>query len=177
MDATGDFSSDDEGPKTPSKRASNVSKGKQSSSSRKSQGSPKKTPMKVLEESVDIEMNIDIPALDDDQLFEMLKKNGVEVGPIVASTRKFYEKKLSAALAGENATNGTNGTKEFSDTEPEDEEEEQPAVVEVVAKRRTPRFCFVKILRAFDGIFSFQILKARLQPPGRVGTPTTPCPR
>merc|ERR1712013_8596 len=84
-------------------------------------------------------MNIDIPALDDDQLFEMLKKNGVEVGPIVASTRKFYEKKLSAALAGENATNGTNGTKEFSDTEPEDEEEEQPAVVEVVAKRRTPR--------------------------------------
>ena len=99
--------------------------------------------MKVLEESVDIEMNIDIPALDDDQLFEMLKKNGVEVGPIVASTRKFYEKKLSAALAGENATNGTNGTKEFSDTEPEDEEEEQPAVVEVVAKRRTPRFRFV----------------------------------
>jgi len=139
LDATGDFSSDDESPKTPSKRASNVSKGKQSSSSRKSQGSPKKTPMKVLEESVDIEMNIDIPALDDDQLFEMLKKNGVEVGPIVASTRKFYEKKLSAALAGENATNGTNGTKEFSDTEPEDEEEEQPAVVEVVAKRRTPR--------------------------------------
>ena len=92
---------------------------------------------------MDIEMNIDIPALDDDQLFEMLKKNGVEVGPIVASTRKFYEKKLSAALAGENATNGTNGTKEFSDTEPEDEEEEQPAVVEVVAKRRTSRFCFV----------------------------------
>ena len=87
-------------------------------------------------------MNIDIGSLDDDQLFEMLKKNGVEVGPIVASTRKFYEKKLSAALAGETATasNGTNGTKEFSDTEPEDEEEEQPAVVEVVAKRRTPRF-------------------------------------
>merc|ERR1711894_255088 len=87
-------------------------------------------------------MNIDIGSLDDDQLFEMLKKNGVEVGPIVASTRKFYEKKLSEALAGESATasNGTNGTKEFSDTEPEDEEEEQPAVVEVVAKRRTPRF-------------------------------------
>ena len=87
-------------------------------------------------------MNIDIGSLDDDQLFEMLKKNGVEVGPIVASTRKFYEKKLSAALAGESATasNGTNGTKEFSDTEPEDEEEEQPAVVEVVAKKRTPRF-------------------------------------
>ena len=142
LDAGGEFSSDEEGPKTPSKRSSNVSKGKQSTSSRKSQGSPKKTPSKVLEESVDIEMNIDIGSLDDDQLFEMLKKNGVEVGPIVASTRKFYEKKLSAALAGETATasNGTNGTKEFSDTEPEDEEEEQPAVVEVVAKRRTPRF-------------------------------------
>ena len=142
LDAGGEFSSDEEGPKTPSKRSSNVSKGKQSTSSRKSQGSPKKTPSKVLEESVDIEMNVDIGSLDDDQLFEMLKKNGVEVGPIVASTRKFYEKKLSAALAGETATasNGTNGTKEFSDTEPEDEEEEQPAVVEVVAKKRTPRF-------------------------------------
>jgi len=142
LDAAGEFSSDEEGPKTPSKRSSNVSKGKQSTSSRKSQGSPRKTPIKVLEESADIEMNIDIGSLDDDQLFEMLKKNGVEVGPIVASTRKFYEKKLSEALAGETATastNGTNGTKEFSDTEPEDEEEEQPAVVEVVAKRRTPR--------------------------------------
>ena len=85
-------------------------------------------------------MNVDIGSLDDDQLFEMLKKNGVEVGPIVASTRKFYEKKLSAALTGK--TNGTNGTKEISDTEPEEEEEEeeeQPAVVEVVAKKRTPR--------------------------------------
>jgi hypothetical protein len=144
LDAGGEFSSDEEGPKTPSKRASNVSKGKQSTSSRKSQGSPKKTPSKALEDSVDIEMNIDIGSLDDDQLFEMLKKNGVEVGPIVASTRKFYEKKLTAALAGETApaSNGTNGTKEFSDTEPEDEEEEedeQPAVVEVAAKRRTPR--------------------------------------
>jgi hypothetical protein len=125
LDAGGEFSSDEEGPKTPSKRSSNVSKGKQSTSSRKSQGSPKKTPSKVLEESVDIEMNVDIGSLDDDQLFEMLKKNGVEVGPIVASTRKFYEKKLTAALAGETApaSNGTNGTKEFSDTEPEDEEE------------------------------------------------------
>ena len=91
-------------------------------------------------------MNVDIGSLDDDQLFEMLKKNGVEVGPIVASTRKFYEKKLSAALAG--TTNGTNGTKEFSDTEPEEdeEEEEQPAVVEVVAKKRTPRFDFLNMI-------------------------------
>ena len=120
--------------------------------------------MKVLEESVDIEMNIDIPALDDDQLFEMLKKNGVEVGPIVASTRKFYEKKLSAALAGENATNGTNGTKEFSDTEPEDEEEEQPAVVEVVAKRRTPRFRFVYILQPFTVFSPFRSSKLGSSP-------------
>ena len=141
LDAAGDFSSDEEGPKTPSKRASNVSKGKQSTSSRKSQGSPRKTPVKVLDESADIEMNIDIGSLDDDQLFEMLKKNGVEVGPIVASTRKFYEKKLSAALSGETptASNGTNGTKEFSDTEPEEEDEEQPAVVEVLVKKRSSR--------------------------------------
>ena len=118
-----------------------MSKGKQSTSSRKNQGSPRKTPVKVLDESADIEMNVDIGSLDDDQLFEMLKKNGVEVGPIVASTRKFYEKKLSAALSGETptASNGTNGTKEFSDTEPEEEDEEQPAVVEVLVKKRSSR--------------------------------------
>ena len=87
-------------------------------------------------------MTVDVAALDDSQLFEMLGKAGVEAGPIVASTRKFYEKRLAAALAGEGAvpTNGANGTKEFSDTEPEEEEEEeQPAVEVVQRKTRTPR--------------------------------------
>ena len=163
-----------------------MSKGKQSTSSRKSQGSPRKTPIKVLEESADIEMNIDVGSLDDEQLFEMLKKNGVEVGPIVASTRKFYEKKLSAALAGETATasNGTNGTKEFSDTEPEEEEEEQPAVVEVVAKRRTPRFnhlssshvyFFCPTYMCLSNIHFSQICKVQLQLCGGVRTPPAPC--
>ena len=31
----------------------------------------------------------DIDALDDDDLFEKLKENGIDVGPIVTSTRPF----------------------------------------------------------------------------------------
>jgi len=147
----GEFSSDEEAvAASPGARASNISRTKVSSSSklstssRRSVGSPRKAPQAAeLEESRDIEMTVDVAALDDSQLFEMLGKAGVEAGPIVASTRKFYEKRLAAALAGEGAaaTNGANGTKEFSDTEPEEEEEEeeQPAVEVVQRKTKTPR--------------------------------------
>lgn len=136
VEATGEFSSDDEAGSPGGRRASNRSRA--SVSSRKSgAGSPRKSVSggAALEESgQDVELTVDIAGLDDDQLLEMLQRHGVEAGPIVGSTRAFYQKKLSAALAG--GLNGTNG-KEFSDTEPEDEEE-QPAV-EVVPKKRTPR--------------------------------------
>ena len=86
-------------------------------------------------------MTVDIGSLDDDQLREMMVKNGLEVGPIVASTRKFYEKKLGLVLSG---TPSNGHAKEYSDTEPEeDEEEEQPAVQVVVKaspKKRSSRF-------------------------------------
>jgi len=153
-EGAGDFSSDNE-PNTPQKKTSNASRrsntgsasklstsssaSKLSSSSRKSSGSPKKSPKVIVQETQDIEMTVDISSLDDDQLFEMLKKNGLDVGPIVGSTRKIYEKKLGLALTG--TTFNTNGNG-FSDTEPEDDEEdeedEQPAV-QVVARKRIPR--------------------------------------
>jgi len=106
-----------------SKFSTSSSASKLSSSSRKSNGgSPKKSPKKSVEDSADIEMNVDIGSLDDDQLFEMLQKNGLEVGPIVASTRKFYEKKLAVALTGVAPRSVSNG---YSDTEPEDDSEEE----------------------------------------------------
>ena len=84
------------------------------------------------EESSLIIGDLDLDAVDDDELFKLLKENGIEVGPIVASTRPFYKKKLALVLRGENDMNGTNGTNggEFSDTEPETEpEDDQPSGV------------------------------------------------
>lgn len=101
---SGDFSSDEE------------TDG--SSSSRKS---PRKSASKIELKEIS---TTDVKALDDDELFLHLKKHGIDVGPIVASTRSFYEKKLSLALSGETGT--TNGeSNEFSANEDEDEEEEQ----------------------------------------------------
>lgn len=104
-DKSGDFSSDDE------EVAFNDNK------------TPKKSSNSLVESAVDIS------AMDDDTLFLSLKEHGVEVGPIVASTRPFYEKKLAVVMFG--PVEVTESSKEFSDTEPEDEEEEddQPAAV------------------------------------------------
>jgi len=81
----------------------------------------------------------DVETLTDDQLFNQLKDAGIEVGPIVASTRKFYERKLAGVLV--NTSSGSNG-KEFSDTEgeQEDEEDDQPsAVVSPIPEKRVTR--------------------------------------
>lgn len=138
----GEFSADEDLPKSSDKKR--VSRTKLSSSSRKSTGSSKTNSPKKLNKSdanetdEDIEINVDIEGLEDDHLFEMLKKNGVSAGPIVKSTRKFYEKKLRLVLNG--GTNGVN-EKEFSDTEPEGDEEEeddQPAG-QVIHQTRSSR--------------------------------------
>ena len=118
-----EFSSDDE--LSPTKRASQASKVSKASKSSKS---PKKA---VVEEDSMIVDGEDISALDDDELFVKLKEHGMNPGPIVGSTRKFYQKKLVLMLKGETA-NTTNGKGvEYSDTEEEEEEEEeeQPAAV------------------------------------------------
>merc|ERR1712025_437441 len=52
---------------------------------------------------------------------------GIDVGPIVSSTRPFYKKKLALVLKGENMVNTSNGD-DYSDTDPETEpEDDQPA--------------------------------------------------
>ena len=142
-----EFSSDDEVylKSSPSKRASAASKVSRVSNSSKtskvskasvSSKSPKKKP---AADSLVVD-GLDIEALNDDELFEKLKENGVDVGPIVSSTRPFYMKKLAMVLRGEtmNTTNGnSNGSAEFSDdTDPETEpEDDQPAVETRVTRR------------------------------------------
>jgi hypothetical protein len=124
----GEFSSDDEVTISPRKKTS-----QSSAKSTASSKSPKKGKKKIIEASTEESSlmvgDLDLDQIEDDELFRLLKENGIEVGPIVASTRPFYKKKLSLVLRGENGMgNGTNG--EFSDTEPETEpEDEQPSGV------------------------------------------------
>jgi len=140
-----DFSSDDEVDfkSSPSKRASNasrVSKVSNVSKASKVSKSGSKSPHKKAEagDSLLVE-ELDIDALDDDELFQKLKENDIAVGPIVASTRAFYKKKLAMVLSGE-SMNGTNGNGvEFSDTEEEDVETEPEVEEEPVIETRTTR--------------------------------------
>jgi len=44
--------------------------------------------------------DLDIDALDDSQLYEMLKENNIVAGPIVDSTRNVYKKRLRTVLYG-----------------------------------------------------------------------------
>lgn len=130
---SGDFSSDDEISinRSPSKRASTASRLTKVSStsklSKSSSKSPKKSKKSVTEENSLTVDGVDVDALDDDELFRLLKENGIDVGPIVSSTRPFYKKKLALVLKGENMVNTSNGD-DYSDTDPETEpEDDQPA--------------------------------------------------
>eukprot|EP00092_Neocalanus_flemingeri_P040114 GFUD01043695.1.p1 GENE.GFUD01043695.1~~GFUD01043695.1.p1 ORF type:complete len:369 (-),score=117.55 GFUD01043695.1:437-1486(-) len=107
---TGDFSSDDEVSLnlSPTKRPSTASR-----------------LTKVTEEESLTVDGVDVDALDDDELFRLLKENGIDVGPIVASTRPFYKKKLALVLKGESKLNTSNGD-EYSDTDPETEPDDEP---------------------------------------------------
>jgi len=131
----GEFS-DDEVTLSPRKKVS-----QSSTKSRSSNKSPKKgvaeTKETRTEENSLIAGDVDVDAIDDNELRRLLQENNVDVGPIVDSTRTFYKKKLALILRGENGTlNGTNGTNgnhgDFSDTEPEtepEEEDDQPSGV------------------------------------------------
>lgn len=130
----GDFSSDDEVTISPRKKASQSSvKSRASSKSPKKVSKSKVAAVVEEEESSLLVGDLDIDALDDDQLFTLLQENGINPGPIVGSTRPFYKKKLALVLKGggdSSIVNGSNGNTEFSDTEPDtEEEEEQPSAV------------------------------------------------
>jgi len=115
---------------SPSKRTSNASKvTKISQSSKASKSSlSSKSPKKGKINSSEEDSELDIDSLDDDELFRLLKENGVEVGPIVSSTRPFYKKKLALVLGGGDSHLNTSNGDYYSDTEPETEpEDEQPS--------------------------------------------------
>ncbi|KAL2094067.1 hypothetical protein ACEWY4_011379 [Coilia grayii] len=108
---------------------------------------------------------IDISGLSDEDLKEQLLKHGIDAGPIVASTRRLYEKKLEKALDGsatvtqsppepttlkaDSSQNGnTNSVQDhYSDKEEEEsapaepapEPEPEPAPVPVVSKAARSR--------------------------------------
>jgi len=137
-----EFSSDDEVylNSSPSKRASAASKASKASNSSKVSKSGSKSPKKKMAngDSMVVE-GVDIDALDDDELFEKLKENGVDVGPIVASTRPFYKKKLAMVLRGEtlNGTNGNGAEYSDNDTDPETEPEEEKTPASRKSTRRS----------------------------------------
>ncbi|CAM9359388.1 unnamed protein product [Lampetra planeri] len=83
---------------------------------------------------------VDVSSLSNAELARKIREFGVSPGPIVATTRKLYEKKLlrllehgdaapSTAAAGSSGVNGSLQTDNYSDTE-EDEEEETAEVYE-----------------------------------------------
>jgi len=73
----------------------------------------------------------ELTALSDDDLFLQLKEHGVNAGPIVASTRPFYERKLFSMIFGQ--PEPSNEYSEVEDDEDYYEDDYQPsAVVKVV---------------------------------------------
>lgn len=140
----GDFSSDDDIDEeitiSPQKRVTASKSSRKSASSKKASRSSvqEQIAAEILEEASPdtvVEDGLDIGAMDDDELFTMLKKHGMDAGPIVDSTRHVYKKKLAALLEvdGE-ATDDQppiNGAAiEFSDTEPESADDTNEEVVE-----------------------------------------------
>ncbi|XP_069560460.1 LEM domain-containing protein 1 isoform X1 [Brachyistius frenatus] len=76
----------------------------------------------------------DPSSLTDDDLKATLLKHGVKAGPIVASTRALYEKKLRTLLQsdGYDRLNGAEKAVLYSDSEEEEDDEEEEVEVEVV---------------------------------------------
>lgn len=79
--------------------------------------SPTKKQQNILTEGNSLIVDgFNIAELTDEELFSHLKKNGVDVGPIVDSTRAIYRKKLAILLRGsqenENEVQQTNGNHE-----------------------------------------------------------------
>jgi len=76
--------------------------------------------------------DMDIDALDDSQLYEMLKENNIVAGPIVDSTRNVYKKRLRTVLYGNDeteeeaiASDGAKDGESEGEFEASDEEEQK----------------------------------------------------
>ena len=83
---------------------------------------------------------MDVYSLSDDELIEQLKLYNVEYGPILASTRRVYQKKLMRVMEGDVPDSQTSSR---ADTLPVDEldideyEEEEPEPEPIVRETRT----------------------------------------
>eukprot|EP00088_Acartia_fossae_P046493 TRINITY_DN5021_c0_g1_i11.p1 TRINITY_DN5021_c0_g1~~TRINITY_DN5021_c0_g1_i11.p1 ORF type:complete len:390 (+),score=145.65 TRINITY_DN5021_c0_g1_i11:43-1212(+) len=131
----GEFSSDDEVTISPKKRSSQKSRTSAKSPKTSQTGggtASADTTVEMTENSVNEAVSaadVDVDNLDDEQLFTLLKENGIDVGPIVDSTRPLYKKKLAALLRGETGPlNGSTNGAEFSDVDTEGEEDQPPLV-------------------------------------------------
>jgi len=139
-DDAGEFSSDDEISISPTKRSSQKSRtSAKSPRVSKAGGASPDTTVEMTPSAATANGDVDVESLDDDQLRELLKENGVDVGPIVDSTRPLYKKKLANILGGGNGLlNGTSNGAEYSDVDTEEEEEDdQPAPVTTPKERST----------------------------------------
>ncbi|XP_061816634.1 thymopoietin a isoform X4 [Nerophis lumbriciformis] len=144
--------------------------------SNRSRSSGKKAPRKT--EKVPVEL--DVTTLTDEDLREELIKHGVHAGPIVASTRQLYEKKLQKLLNGGSAQEGItkivvteiqithNGNSEselYSDKEDDViVEEPEPEPVPVVEKPVRSRGKTPITTRTRSSQYKTQILLEDLRP-------------
>ncbi|XP_061418876.1 lamina-associated polypeptide 2-like isoform X6 [Lethenteron reissneri] len=114
-------------------------------------------------------LDVDVSSLSNAELARKIREFGVSPGPIVATTRKLYEKKLlrllehgdaapSTAAAGSSGVNGSLQTDNYSDTE-EDEEEETAEVYE-----QTGEVTEKAIQTSFQSPFTAHSTKAHASP-------------
>lgn len=90
---------------------------------------PRKTSSRIQVENEEVSDMVDLHQLTDDQLKAMLLQYGVKAGPIVATTRALYEKKLHRLMEGpaqtsQHSVNGTAWTTQYSDSEEDIEGDE-----------------------------------------------------
>ncbi|RVE70911.1 hypothetical protein OJAV_G00068560 [Oryzias javanicus] len=127
--------------------------------------------------------------LTDECLKAALLKHGVKAGPIVASTRALYEKKLRKLLLlhtnGDGELNGAEKAELYSDSEEEQEEEEEPDEKSVSEEEEEQKPEEIKKIQSENkaelkfhrGDFSYQqcfLLSSRLRAvPSRNGKPSS----
>lgn len=86
--------------------------------------------------------SINVSQLTDDELFSQLKSNGLTFGPITATTRRLYEKKLLKFLnpeASEVTENGESQNNNANDEEEKKEKETNSKVSKSPSKKQQPQ--------------------------------------
>jgi len=150
----GEFSSDDDQEDLPLKSKKRTSKSSKAASEKSVKSASKS---ELTEENSFTVGDVEIKDLNDEELIQYLVKFGIEVGPIVDSTRSLYQKKLAIVMREQSESNGTHANgetngkldkslEEFSadDEVPEEEEEEVVVVRKSSRKSATPKVSATK---------------------------------